>query len=84
MSFQCPPAVAEIEIHITRPYAPEKLENWLISRGWVLTTSGHPTTKEPLVMKNTSEGNLYCTWAEATAYEFYKFMSMGAFDNEAS
>jgi hypothetical protein len=54
---------------------PEEVKGWLRDRGWTYNTDD-PNTGDELYTSVSRTG--YFTWSEAVAYEFYRFINLGA------
>lgn len=57
---------------------PDEIKHFLGSRGWSYT-GDNPVTGDELWHNTHRTG--YFTWAEAMAYEFYRFINLGAGNN---
>lgn len=54
---------------------PDEIKGWLGKRGWSYS-GDDPNTGDELWHNTNRTG--YFTWAEAVAYEFYRFINLGA------
>lgn len=57
-------------------YPPSEIATWLGSRGW--NPNGNSGITGDAMFTHYDRPGEYLTWAEAVAYEFYRFINLGS------
>lgn len=73
LSRNDPPPLLETE---DTAQTPADIHTWLMSRGWIENYQAMADGTK-LWQHNDDQQNLFYTWSEAVAYEFYRFCNLG-------
>jgi hypothetical protein len=77
MSYGHEPQDPQIRIENHLPMDPEVVHEFLSKYGWVKHHNNHPITGNTLYTRHINGQKYYCEWAEAVAYEFIRFITLG-------